>query len=129
MRLTPSFATRLKKEFGSKLSEVRLKIDHKEFGAGKPQDHFNIYVEWDIEAIYMTDDATVASVSANRQGHTIGDGDGANALSPETLTRILVKDTDLMDYLIKAVQPIKKSAFANVSMGFMGAKVSTKTSF
>ena len=129
--LCRTISLRLKKEFGSKLGEVRLKIHHKEFGSGRPQKHFNVYVEWDIEAFYKTDDATLESVSADRQEHTIGDADAdaEGVLSPEKLTKILVKDTDLTAYLMKAVQPIHKTAFANVTMGFMGAKVATKTTF
>merc|ERR1712207_132496 len=116
-------------ELGSKLGEVRVKILLKEFGSGKPQEHFNVYVEWDIEAFYKTDDATQASVLANRQEHAIGDGDEAGVPGPEKLVKILVKDTDLTAYLMKTVQPIHNTAFSNVSMGFMGAKVATKTTF
>jgi hypothetical protein len=121
---------RLEKEFGSRLGEVRLVIHRKEFGSEKPDKNFNVYVEWDIEAFYKSDDAAaeLTSVSADRQKRSIGNEDGVDIPSPDTLVRLLVRDTDVMDYLLKAVQPIRKTAFANVTMGYVGAKVKTQTS-
>jgi len=128
---TKFLAARLEKEFGSQLDEVRLTIHRKEFGSEKPDKNFNVYVEWNIEAVYKSHDASAkrTSVSADRQKRTIGNDDGVDVPNPDTLVRLLVRDTDVMEYLLKAVQPIRKTAFANVTMGYVGAKVKTQTSF
>ena len=114
--------------FGSIFSEVRLKIHHKAFGTERPDKSFNVYVEWDIDAFYEDGAKELKSVSADRREHTIQDGDTEdNVPTPDKLTKVLVRDTNVMDYLLQAVQPIKKTAFANVTMGFMAAKTSNKT--
>ena len=134
----------LEKEFGSRLSEVKLSIHHKEFGSEKPEKDYNVYVEWDIETLYRSGDdddddddtAAVASVvTADRRREqdgaaADGAGDAATTVpSPEKLNQVLVQGTDLMDYMLKAVQPIRRTAFANVTMSFMGAKLANKTTF
>ena len=121
---------RLTKEFGSKLSAVRIKIHEKAFGSERPDKTFNVYVEWDIETFYISDDGSQElSVELDRRESIIVDGENGNAPSPEKLIRVLVRDTDVMGYLIKAVQPLKNTPFANVTMGFFGAKVKTTTTY
>jgi len=122
------FTERLEEQFGSQLSEVQLSIHHKEFGSAKPDKHYNIYVEWDIETLRKPDSAST-SATADRQERIVQDGVADTEANPENLTRFLVQGTDLMDYMLKAVQPIRKSAFANVTMGFMGGKLPTESMF
>lgn len=111
------------------MSEVKLQIHHKEFGTEKPDKNFNVYVEWNVETFFLSDDATQERKLVSLDRTENGDGGGDDVPTPERITKVLVQGIKVIDYLMGAVQPIKKTAFANVTMGFMGTKTRTNTQY
>ena len=124
------FSSRLKHAFGEQFYDVDLQFGVKEFGAGKPSPLYNVYVEWDVTAIFnpptsLSSSSSVptrTSITANKRTSVTVD-DSSGLPSPVEVTKALVQDADLREYLLKYVRTIEDSSFANTTAGYILQRV------
>jgi hypothetical protein len=118
------FVLRLKQVFPKQFVKMDLQISVHEYGAGKPEAKYNVYVEWDVIASFTSSTASSSSpartVAGNKSVTTVDDSD---VPGPVELTQALVKDVDLMNYLVEYVRKIEDSAFANTTAGYFQQRI------
>lgn len=102
---------------------MEVSLHHKEFGAEKPDNNYNIYIEWTIEAIFVDETNQRHSIVADRRTSLV------NSAIPTgiELAGALVEHTKVMEYMLQSVQPIDDSPFAMVTMGKVSSKSAMKT--
>ena len=118
------FASRLKKAFAEDFVNMDLQIGTAEFGAGKPEPKYNLYVEWDVTATFASPSFSSAEsiTTANKRCSASTDR-SSRVPGPIELTKALVKDAELMDYLVKYVRTIEKSSFANATAVYIQQRI------
>ena len=115
----------MQKSFGKRFDHLDLKFSHHEFGTSKPDKNYNVYIEFDLEACFNSEKTnTRQSIAADRRTSVVDETSDIPA--PLELIQCLVRDTPVMEYLLKAVQPIDGTGFAMVTMGFLSSKTATK---
>jgi hypothetical protein len=121
------FVSRLKQVFPKQFVKMDLQISVHEFGAGKPEAKYNVYVEWDVTASFTSSTASSSSpartVAGNKRTSVKTVDDDSDVPGPSDLTQALVKDVDLMDYLVEYVRKIEDSAFANTTAGYFQQRI------
>lgn len=118
------FMWRLKEFFPTQFVKLDLAFVTYEFGAGKPDSRYNVYVEWDIRASFvksLTETEPAKEVVGNQRVSMKLVKDGLP--TPYELTRALVQNVPLKDYLLKYVRQIRGTGFETTTAGYFQQRV------
>jgi hypothetical protein len=135
------FVLCLKEAFPKQFTELNLRIGLKEFGAGKPDPKYNVYVQWDMQASFtsssssaskrvprhslMQASSTSSSSSALRRvscSKKINPVD-SDVPGPVELVHALLRAVDYVEYLVNHVRTIEDYAFANATAVFAQQRI------
>jgi hypothetical protein len=107
------FVLCLEEAFPKQFAELNLQIGLREFGAGKPDPKYNVYVEWDIQASFTSSSSSASKrVDCNNKISVPVDSD---VPGPVELVHALLRAVDYVEYLVNHVRTIEDYAFANAT--------------
>jgi hypothetical protein len=115
------FVLCLKEAFPKQFATLNLQIGLKEFGAGKPDPKYNVYVEWDMQASFTSSSSSASKrVSCNNKISVPVDSD---VPGPVELVQALLSGVDYIEYLVNHVRTIEDYAFATTTQVFAQQRI------
>ena len=123
------FITRLKEEFPTTFADLELIVGKKAFGEEEVRNHvghqdysgMNIYIEWITAAEFKVDNVPAKVVGSSRKS-VVTDG----LPTPYELTKAIVKDCDIIKYLLEYVRVIEDSDFMNATSCHLQQRIEGK---
>jgi hypothetical protein len=127
------FVSRLKEEFPTKFAGLDLNINLTAFGVEDTMKHvgqqdyegMNVYIEWITEVDFRSDDAPMSPtkrvIGSSRRSLVV---DGLP--TPYELTRAIVRDCDIIKYLLEYVRVIEDSDFTTATACHLQQRIEGK---
>ena len=122
------FEKRVKEAFPNQFESLDLGIALKEFGTGKPNPKYNVYIEWTIRSSFASPGSSSSKTKIQVEGKKGSmterrEPKAGGVPGPVELTTAIVKGVDFMDYLINYVRILEGTVFANVTAGYIKQRV------
>ena len=123
------FEKRLQSAFPAQFVDLDVDVAVNEFGSGKPNPKYNVYIEWEVKSTFKSpDDPTqepTNRVEAKKGSKVRVNGCPCGVPSPVELTAAIVKGVDFMDYLINYVRTLDGTVFGKTTAGYIRQRVCT----